>query len=1097
MTLKVTGTNFASQASIVWNGAPLTTTAVDANTLSAPVGSSSLASPGTVQLQVRNTQTMQESQAVPVTIAAPNSTPQSPLQISITPLPQGVVGTAYLGGLSASGGTAPYTWSIASGSLPSGLNLAPGSGIIVGTPSSSGNFSFTVSVSDSSSSPLLATSTVLISITAATPTSTTLTISSPSLPSGTQSVNYSGSLQASGGTAPYTWTISSGNLPNGLTLNSNGTISGTPAASGNFPFVATVRDTGSPAQIASVTIAISIVAAGAPLTINSTSLPAGTQNQGYGTALNATGGNAPYTWSIISGVLPAGLGLASNTGIISGTPSVSNTASLSFQVVDSSSPAQSATTTLSLAVAPVPLVLTTSSLPSATKGATYSSSLQATGGAAPYSWSLTGSLPAGLTLSPATGQISGTPTSIGSTSFTATVTDSGSPAQTKSASLSFTVAAPPLTLNAVLPTATAGTAYSSAMPAAGGTPAYTWSVISGTLPPGLTLAATTGIISGTPSTSGTYSFIATVTDNSTPALSTSVPTSLFVSGPPMTPTGPGTTWFIRPDGGTRYSANTTTGQCDGLADVAYPGSGTNQHCAFNDYRFLYDDQSWQNSKWVIAGGDTVIIRGGPWRVGVNQGVSPSDVWCAGTGNPYNCTNPTIPAGTATQPTRILGENYGSCTQSNMTQLFGGFGTFSTLNLSGAQYVAVQCIELTRHSQCIRYGNPVYPSSCNSSFPIDDYATNGITTDTSTHDLTLQDMWIHGFISRGIIGPIGGTVNATRVDIGYNGAAGWDFDDGNATPNINGAINLSYVTVEWNGCNQAYPGTGAISCYSQSTAGYGDGIGTPAGTCLSANVDHSTFRYNTQDGYDMLHNDTGSCSMTITNSTSYGNNGAQFKWGPNDSPLVFENNTAVANCARLSFPFPGQPSTYNANLSDFCRASDAIAMGFRDGGSLTMANNTIITYAPTTFDVSCWGTYPNPQGVGTCNNSTFIFENNIVVGYDNPTMLGLGGQSGGPGAFYFGAPIGTFTRNNNLYYGIRPTNFTCPTGFPGEICADPLFVNEPTGRAGNFVESELDNFNFGITPGSPAVGAGIYIPSLTLDYSGATRPNPPSLGALEP
>jgi hypothetical protein len=1100
MTLRVTGTNFPSQAAILWNGTPLATTPVDANTLTSTIGSSSLANPGTAQLQVQNVNTMQESQSVPVTIVVPNSGSPSPLTISISPLPQGVVGVPYTGALAASGGTAPYTWNLVTGKLPAGLTLASSTGIISGAPTTAGNFSFSVAVSDSSSAAQSATTTVTLSVAATPGTPSPLTISSSSLPAGTQSSTYASTLQAAGGTAPYTWSISSGNLPSGLSLASNGVVSGSPKASGNFSFGVTVKDAGSPAQTASATITLSIVASGTPLAISSTALPAGTQNQGYSTALNATGGTAPYAWSILSGALPAGIGLVSNTGVISGTPSVSGTASLTIQVTDASSPVQSATVKLSLTVSPLPLVLTTSSLPSGTKGASYSSSLQATGGQTPYIWSITGSLPAGLILSPTTGQISGTPTATGSANFTATVTDSGSPTQTKSVSLSIAVvvpAPPALTLSAAFPTATPGTAFSSSMSAAGGTPAYTWSITAGTLPPGLTLAATTGIISGIPSASGTYNFTATVTDNSSPALKTSVPTSIFVSGPPLTPTGPGTTWFIRPDGGTRYSANQTAGQCDGQADVAYSGSGTNQHCAFNDYRYLYDDGSWQNSAWVIAGGDTVIIRGGAWRVGVNQGVNPSDVWCAGTGNPYNCTNPTIPSGTATQPTRILGENYGSCTQSNMTQLFGGFGVFATLNLSGAQYVTVQCIELTRHSQCIRYGNPIYPSSCNSSYPIDDFATNGIVTNTGTHDVTLQDMWIHGFISRGIIGPIGGTVNATRVDIAYNGGAGWDFDDGNATPNVNGAINLSQVTVEWNGCNQAYPGTGAISCYSQSTGGYGDGIGTPAGTCLSANVDHSTFRYNTQDGYDMLHNDTGSCSMTITNSTSYGNNGSQFKWGPNDSPLVFENNTAVANCTRLSAPFPGQPATYNANLSDFCRASDAIAMGFRDGGSLTMTNNTIVTYAPTTFDISCWGTYPDPQGVGTCNNSTFLFENNIVVGYDNPSTYNLGGQAGGPGNFYFSAPIGTFTRNNNLYFGMRATNFPCPTGVPSEMCADPLFVNEPTGRAGNFVESELDNFNFSITPGSPAVGAGIYIPSLTLDYSGATRPNPPSLGALEP
>ncbi len=1100
ITLRVIGTNFPAQAAILWNGAPLTTTAVDANTLSGTIGSNSLTSPGTAQLQVQNTKTMQESPSVPITIAAPSGV-SAPLTLSIASLPQGFTGTAYSAALSVTGGSAPYTWAIASGRLPDGLTLAPNTGVISGTPTSSGNDSFSVSVSDSSSAAQSATMAVTLSIVAAhSAPGTTLTVNSLSVPSGTQSSSYSTSLQAAGGTAPYTWSISSGSLPAGLSLAPNGVVSGTPTASGNFSFGATVKDAGSPAQTASATVMLSIVAAGTPLAISSTSLPTGTQSQSYGTVLNATGGTAPYTWSIISGEFPVGISLANNTGLISGIPVVSYTTSLTFRVSDSSNPTQFASVTLSLAVAPAPLVLTTSSLPSATQGTSYSSSLQATGGKKPYTWSIAGSLPAGLTLFPATGQISGTPTASGPSNFTATVADSGGPVQTTSVSLSIAVAAPALpslNITAALPSATINTAYSGTMLAGGGTPTYTWSITSGSLPPGLTLAATTGNISGTPTASGTYSFTAIATDNGNPTLTGSAATSLFVAGAALGSTGPGTTWYIRPDGGTRYSANQPVGQCDGKADAAYSGSGTNQHCAFNDYRFLYDDQSWQNSAWVIAGGDTVIIRGGPWRVGFNQGTSPSDAWCVGSGNPFACTNPTIPSGTATQPTRILGENFGSCSQSNMTQLYGGYGVFETLNLQGAKYLTLQCIELTRHSQCARFGVPVYPSSCSSNPPLDDYATNGIVTDTGTQDVTLQDMWIHGFTSRGIIGPIGGTVNATRVNISYNGAAGWDFDDGIATPNVNGAINLSYVTVEWNGCNQAYPGPGAVSCYGQSSGGYGDGIGTPTGTCLTAYVDHSTFRYNTQDGYDMLHNDTGSCSMTITNSTAYGNNGAQFKWGPNDSPLVFENNTAIANCARLSAPFPGQPSTFNANLSDFCRANDALAMGFRDGGSLTMINNTIIGYAPTMFDIGCWGTYPDPQGVGTCNNSTFIFENNIVVGYDDPHTYNLGGQSGGPGIFYFGSPIGNFTRSNNLYYGARPTSFICPTGLPGEVCADPLFVNEPTGRGGNFVESELDNFNFNISPGSPAVGAGLYIPSLILDYSGATRPSPPSLGALEP
>src|SRR5260370_15000271 len=95
MTLKVTGTNFPSQAAILWNGAAVKTTSVDANTLTGTIGSSSLATPATVQLKVQNTQTMEESPAAQVVIADPNAAPPSALTLSIATLPQGVVGAPY------------------------------------------------------------------------------------------------------------------------------------------------------------------------------------------------------------------------------------------------------------------------------------------------------------------------------------------------------------------------------------------------------------------------------------------------------------------------------------------------------------------------------------------------------------------------------------------------------------------------------------------------------------------------------------------------------------------------------------------------------------------------------------------------------------------------------------------------------------------------------------------------------------------------------------------------------------------------------------------------------------------------------------------
>jgi hypothetical protein len=527
----------------------------------------------------------------------------------------------------------------------------------------------------------------------------------------------------------------------------------------------------------------------------------------------------------------------------------------------------------------------------------------------------------------------------------------------------------------------------------------------------------------------------------------------------------GSTWFIRADGGTRYSDKTHIGQCDGRTDAKYPGKGVNQHCAFSDYRYLYDDrQSYGVSAWVISGGDTVIIDNTkPWRVGFDQGKTANDVWCFGQQGPYSCSNPTIPSGTAAQHTRILGRNYRECSASaSKSQLFGGFGVGVVLNLSGAQYVDVQCLEITRHSQCIVHGNPVYPRGCQTGYPLDDYDSEGITTDTKTHDLLLQDLWIHGQTDRGIVGPIGGVVTANRVDIAYNGEAGWDFDDGRSTPSINGVWKLTHSVIEWNGCNQEYPQTHvlpAVSCYSQSSGGYGDGVGTPAGMGLDVYIDHSIFRYNTQDGLDLGHVDTGTHTLSIKNSLAYGNNGGQFKWGPNFTSALFEGNVAIANCMRLSVPVSGAPTTYNVHLGDFCRANDAISFNFRQSGTLTITDNTIVTYAPTTFDIGCWD--------NSCSNSTLIFKNNIIRGYDNPGTYNIGGKQGGPGGFYYQKPIGHIIKANNDYYGLRDLH--CLPSISGDRCVDPQFSREPTQFSR---ESDLDHFDYRLSETSPVKHSGV-------------------------
>ncbi|HXG65578.1 MAG TPA: Ig domain-containing protein [Blastocatellia bacterium] len=181
----------------------------------------------------------------------------------------------------------------------------------------------------------------------------------------------------------------------------------------------------------------------ADLTITTTSLPGGTVGVSYSATLAATGGVAPYTWSVISGSLPAGLSLNSSTGVISGTPTSAGTANFTAQATDAQNPADTDSRALAITINPPPpasLNITTTSLPNGRRGTAYSQTLQATGGVTPYVWSIaSGSLPPGLSLNSATGTISGTPTKRGTWSFTARVRDSQATPATDTQALSIKI----------------------------------------------------------------------------------------------------------------------------------------------------------------------------------------------------------------------------------------------------------------------------------------------------------------------------------------------------------------------------------------------------------------------------------------------------------------------------------------------------------------------------------------------------------------------------------------------------------------------------------------------------------------------------------
>ena len=355
-----------------------------------------------------------------------------------------------------------------------------------------------------------------------------LTVSTASLPNGEVGSAYSQTLAATGGTSPYTWAITVGTLPAGLTLNtSTGVISGTPTTAGTSSFTAAVTDSAAATATAALSITVN-----AAVSITTASLPTGEIGSAYSQTLAASDGITPYTWSISVGTLPAGLSLNASTGVISGTPTAVGTTAFTAMVTDSA--AHSATKALSITVNDN-LAVATVSLANGATGVAYSQTLTASGGVAPFTWSMSvGTLSAGLSLNGSTGVISGTPTGTGTSSFTVKVTDSLT--RTAVAALSITINSGIAVATTSLPGGTVGTAYSQTLMAAGGTAPDTWSTSAGSLPSGLSLNGSTGVISGMPTTAQTATFTVMVTDSAahtaTQALSITISAAAGTAGTP-------------------------------------------------------------------------------------------------------------------------------------------------------------------------------------------------------------------------------------------------------------------------------------------------------------------------------------------------------------------------------------------------------------------------------------------------------------------------------------------------------------------------------------------------------------------------------------
>ncbi len=572
-----------------------------------------------------------------------------PLTIATTQLPDGLINTSYRQVLEASGGFGSYTWSVITGALPSGLTLDSTTGVISGIPTQDGAFDIGLKVQDSGAHT--ATRTLHLTILGSSVRQLTLTLSADNayevylngvlLGSGNswmQAGSYSAFIQpgknviavkgvdlggvaglivdarwqgASSGTvvsdriwkvtktAPTGWQQVNFDDSSWAAATEYGAYGVGPWSKGvaGFPADSSARWIWSSNNDADDTVYLryTFTLGEAPLTLDTTSLAGGTVGAAYQVTLQASGGQPPYRWSVVSGSLPAGLSLNPDTGVVGGTPTTAGTTTFTVQVADAAGHQASRALSMTAAASPPPTTSATLTLSADngyeaylngvllgsgnnwTQAGQYTLSLLAgknviavkgidAGGVAaliaeltlngqrrisdrtwkvaktaPTGWQQINFDDSGWAAATEYGAYGVGPWSKGVAGFPADssarwIWSSNNDADdTVYLRYTFTLGEAPLTVDTTsLASGAVGVAYQATLQAGGGQPPYHWSVISGSLPAGLSLNPDTGVIGGTPTTAGTASFTVQVNDNAGHQVSRTLSLTVAASPPPTT-----------------------------------------------------------------------------------------------------------------------------------------------------------------------------------------------------------------------------------------------------------------------------------------------------------------------------------------------------------------------------------------------------------------------------------------------------------------------------------------------------------------------------------------------------------------------------------
>jgi hypothetical protein len=546
-TFSATVTNTGNTA-VTWSISPLVGSISAAGLYTAPA---SIASSQTVTVTATSVANPTVSAGATVTLKPPVNVTVSPASATLT---QSQTQT-FSATVTNTGNTA-VTWS-----------LSP----LVGSITATGLYTAPASIASSQ--------TVTVTATSVADPSKTATAAITLLQASTVSISPSTVRLAPSGTQQFTATVSGSSLglfrnavtwtinPSVGAISSAGLYTAPASIAGSQTVTVTATSVADPTKSASASVTIT-----SAVTISVTPAAA-TMLPSQGQTFTATVGGTSLTgvtWSIT----PA-TGTISSGGLYTAPSAIASTSSVTVAATSVADTTKSASAMVTLIP---PLQITTTSLPGGTAGTAYNASLVATGGVAPYTWTVASGLPAGLSLS-ATGTISGTPMTAGSYNVTVKVTDAA--AYQATAVVAIVIAAAGCQTcgglgisTASVPGGTVGSAYSATLAASGGTSPYTWSISAGQLPPGLSLASTTGVISGSPSSAGSYSFTAMVTDSASSHNTASQAYTLTIGSTTLV-----TDNFNRPNGPLGANWTTAFGTMAIHSD-AYVGASSGDAAAF-------------------------------------------------------------------------------------------------------------------------------------------------------------------------------------------------------------------------------------------------------------------------------------------------------------------------------------------------------------------------------------------------------------------------------------------------------------------------------------------------------------------------------------